>query len=59
MRSYKQTNAISKVWNVGERFLVCISPSPSALRLIRAAKRIASEIGAPWTVAYVETPANA
>ena len=55
MRSYKQTNAISKVWNVGERFLVCISASPSALRLIRAAKRIASEIGAPWTVAYVET----
>ncbi len=55
MRNYKQTNAISKVWNVGERFLVCISPSPSAMRLIRSAKRIASEIGAPWTVAYVET----
>jgi two-component system, OmpR family, sensor histidine kinase KdpD len=56
MRSYKETHAISKVWNVGERFLVCISPSPSAMRLIRAAKRIASEIGAPWVVCYVEIP---
>lgn len=55
MRSFKGLHSISKIWNVGERFLVCISESPSAMNLIRAAKRIASEIGAPWTVAYVES----
>ena len=55
MRSFKGLHSISKIWNVGERFLVCISGSPSAMNLIRAAKRIASEIGAPWTVAYVES----
>lgn len=57
MRNFKERHSISTIWNVGERFLVCISASPAAMRLIRAAKRIASEIGAPWTVAYVETPA--
>jgi two-component system sensor histidine kinase KdpD len=55
MRSFKGLHSISKIWNVGERFLVCVSGSPSAINLIRAAKRIASEIGAPWTVAYVES----
>ena len=55
MRNFKGLHAISKIWSVGERFLVCISESPSAMNLIRAAKRIASEIGAPWTVAYVES----
>ena len=55
MRSFKGLHSVSKIWNVGERFLVCISESPSAMNLIRAAKRIASEIGAPWTVAYVES----
>ena len=54
MRNFKGLHSISKIWNVGERFLVCVSGSPSAMNLIRAAKRIASEIGAPWTVAYVE-----
>ena len=57
MLSYKQTHAISKVWNVSDRFLVCISPSPDAIRLIRAGKRIASDLAAEWVVAYVETPA--
>jgi len=55
MRNFKGLHSISKIWNVGERFLVCISGSPSAMNLIRAAKRIASEIGAPWTVVYVDS----
>jgi two-component system sensor histidine kinase KdpD len=58
MRNFKTLHSISKIWNVGERFLVCISSGPTAMDLIRAAKRIASEIGAPWTVAYVETPSS-
>jgi two-component system sensor histidine kinase KdpD len=58
MRNFREGNAVAKIWNVGEHFLVCISENPSAVNLIRAAKRIASEIGAPWTVAYVETPSS-
>lgn len=59
MRSYKQTHSISKVWNVRDRFLVSISPSPRAMGLIRAGKRIASSLGVEWIVAHVETPAYA
>jgi len=54
--SYKRAHAISNVWHVRDKFLVCITANPSAIRLIRAGKRIASDLGAEWVVAYVETP---
>lgn len=56
MRAYREMYSISKVWKASDRFLLCISGDPSAIRLIRSAKRIASETGADWIVAYVETP---
>jgi two-component system sensor histidine kinase KdpD len=56
--SYKQAHSISKVWGVRDRFLVCISPNPGAIRLVRSGKRIASELGVEWTVAFVETPSS-
>lgn len=56
MRAYKEMYSISKVWKASDRFLLCISGDPSAMRLIRSAKRIASETGADWIVAYVEAP---
>ena len=52
--SYKKEHSVSKVRNVRDRFLVCISPSPSAMGLIRAGKRIALDLGVEWVVAYVE-----
>jgi len=55
---YKQSHAISKVLGARDRFLVCISPNPRAVHLIRAGKRIASDIGAEWHVAFVETTAQ-
>lgn len=55
LMSYKKAHAVSTVWNVRDRFLVCISPSPSAMRLIRSGKRIASDLGVEWIVAYVDT----
>jgi two-component system sensor histidine kinase KdpD len=54
--SYKQAHAVSKVWGARDRFLVCISQNPYADGLIRAGKRIASDLGVEWTVAYVDTP---
>lgn len=55
---YKQAHSISKVWGVRDRFLVCISSNPGAIRLIRAGKRIAADLGVEWIVAHVETPAH-
>jgi two-component system, OmpR family, sensor histidine kinase KdpD len=54
--SYKQAHSISKIWNVSDRFLIGVSPSPYSIRLVRAGKRIAMDLGAEWTVVYVETP---
>lgn len=56
MRGYREDHAIREVWQVGERILVCIGPSPMAERLIRAGKRFAVGLRADWLVAYVETP---
>ena len=58
LMSYKQAHAISKVWGARDKFLVCISPSPNALGLVRAGKRIASDLGVEWTVVFVETGAQ-
>lgn len=55
---YKQAHSISKVWGVRDRFLVCISSNPGAVRLVRAGKRIAADLGVEWIVAYVETASH-
>ena len=41
-----------------ERLLVCLSPSPFSLPLIRATHRIAEAQGAKWFALYVETPSH-
>jgi two-component system sensor histidine kinase KdpD len=56
MRSYMQTRAIPGPWLAGERLLACISPSPLSERLIRSARRLATELKAEWLTVYVETP---
>jgi two-component system sensor histidine kinase KdpD len=56
LRLFKDVHAISAVWKVGEHFLVCISSNPGAVKIIRAAKQIASDLGSQWTVVYVERP---
>ena len=56
MRVYMHEHAIGKAWPTVERLLVCISPGPESARLVRAAKRMADRLSAPWVAAYVETP---
>src|SRR5262249_39094792 len=58
MRVYMHEHAIGKAWPTAERLLVCISPGPESARLVRAGKRMADRLGAPWVAAYVETPAQ-
>ena len=59
MRQYMRDQAIGRTWPIAERLLVCIGPNPASARLVRTGKRMATALGAPWTVAYVETPAHA
>ena len=45
-------------WNTNERLLVAVSHSPHSERNIRATRRLAFNLGAPWVAAYVDTGAN-
>ncbi|NJO81728.1 MAG: sensor histidine kinase KdpD [Blastochloris sp.] len=58
MQDYRRDNAIRDPWPTTERLLVGIGPNPQAGRLIRAARRMAARLRAPWIVVYVETPAQ-
>lgn len=53
---YREQEGVRDTWLTTERILVCISPSPTSDRLLRAARRTAAGLRAPWTAAYVEPP---
>lgn len=42
-------------WNINEKLLVAVSSYPDSSRLIRAARRIAYNLDAPWIVLHVDT----
>lgn len=44
-----------KGWKTRERVMVAISPSPSSEPLIRATRRLAFELDAPWIAVHVDT----
>jgi two-component system sensor histidine kinase KdpD len=56
VRHYRRDHAIEATWPVTERLLVCIRPNPDSGRLVRAARRIATRLRAPWIAAWVESP---
>ena len=56
MRDYRDDHTIGRVWQVTERLLVCLGPGDNGESLIRAGRRMASRLRAPWSVLYVETP---
>lgn len=49
----------AKTWPVNERILVAIGPSPFAPNLIRATRRLATQLEAEWIAVYVETAKDA
>jgi two-component system sensor histidine kinase KdpD len=59
MQRYRRDRAVAPTWPVTERVLVCIGPDPLSSRLVRAGRRLATRLSAPWVVVYVETPRHA
>ena len=59
MEVYRRDHAVPGTWPVAERILVCVSPSPLAARVVRAARRMAAGLRAEWVVVSVETPGYA
>lgn len=46
-------------WAAGERVVVAVGDQPGSETLIRAAKRLADALRAPWTAVSIETPRSA
>ena len=51
-----QAQAIEGPWAAGERILACIGPDLDAPMIVRAAKRLADLMDAPWIAVTVEKP---
>jgi two-component system sensor histidine kinase KdpD len=56
VQDYRRDHAIEATWPVTDRILVCIRPNPDSGRLVRAARRLATRLRAPWIAAWVESP---
>lgn len=57
LRGYQTSQGIAATWAIGERIAVCVGPGPSSSGLIRAARRMAGGLHAPWYAVFVETAA--
>ncbi|MFZ0096165.1 MAG: sensor histidine kinase KdpD [Pseudolabrys sp.] len=53
-----QAHAIEGPWAAGERILACIGPDPISPTVVRAAKRLADLMDAPWIAVTVERPGS-
>lgn len=51
----RRERSVSAPWVTSDRLLVCVGPNPKSARLIRAAKRLASSLGAEWLAVAVNT----
>ncbi len=56
MDRYRAAEGIAVPWAAGERILVGVGPTSDGETLVRAGKRLAIALHAPWIVVYVETP---
>ena len=59
MTDYRTDQAIQQTWPAAERLLVCVTPGPTSASLVRATRRMAASLRAPWIAVHVETPADA
>ena len=56
VRTYREEQAITRVWRTSERLLVCVSPSPFSAQLVRATRRMAAGLHAEWIAITIEQP---
>lgn len=56
MLDHVRALGVGGTWAGGERIVVAVNELPGADGLVRAAKRSADALHAPWTAVYIETP---
>lgn len=59
MRGWRASAGIARAWAASEQVVAAVGPSPSAAAIVRAARRLAGSLQAPWLVVYVEQPGDA
>jgi two-component system sensor histidine kinase KdpD len=59
MLDHVRSLGVGGQWAAGERLVVAVSELPGADELVRAAKRTADALRAPWTALFIETPRTA
>ncbi|GAO03800.1 sensor histidine kinase KdpD [Anaeromyxobacter sp. PSR-1] len=52
--AFREAHGVQRAWATAERVLVCVGPAPDSARLVRAGRRIAAGLRAPWFAAAVE-----
>lgn len=58
LQSYSADRALEESWPVTERLLVVIEPDSSSEPLIRATRKLAFNLEAPWIAVYIDTGAQ-
>lgn len=56
VQSYRQRQAIERVWKTEASLLCCIGPQPGGEQVVRSTARLATQLNVDWTAVYVETP---
>ncbi len=59
VRDYMRQKAIAGPWPAGDRVLALLGPDGTAEAVVRAAKRLADALKAPWIALHVERPDSA
>jgi len=54
--SHREKQKIEQAWPTAERLLVYIDTNPESMKVIRAARHMASILRAEWIVVYAESP---
>ena len=52
--AWRREQGVEAPWATAERVLVCVGPAPDSERLVRAGRRIAAGLRAPWIAAAVD-----
>jgi two-component system sensor histidine kinase KdpD len=56
MVGYMQAHAIEGPWPAGERLMVCIGADGLGPAVVRHARRLSDQLGAPWVAVHIEPP---
>lgn len=54
LQRFRRANALDQVIAAADRLLVCVGPSPLSQSLVRATKRLADSLDAPWIALHVD-----